>query len=138
MQVILTDHHYWGGLRATQTLAHYGRTFGLGISMHSNSHLGISLAAMTHVGVTIPNFAYACDTHYPWQVEEVVEGGRANFRFEGGSLAPPPGPGLGVRLDRAALAMLHKQYLDCGIRKRDDAKEMRKYRPDWNSDRPRY
>lgn len=138
MQVILTDHHYWGGLRATQTLAHYGRTFGLGISMHSNSHLGISLAAMTHVGRTIPNLAYACDTHYPWQVEEVVEGGRANFKFEKGALAPPPGPGLGVRLDRAALATLHKQYVDCGIRKRDDAKEMRKYRPDWKSDRPRF
>ncbi len=138
VQVILSDHHYWGGLRATQALAHYGRTFGIGISMHSNSHLGISLAAMTHVGMTIPNLAYACDTHYPWQVEEVVDGGRDLFRFEDGSLAPPPGPGLGVRLDRTALRTLHQQYLDCGIRKRDDAKEMRKYRPDWNSDRPRF
>jgi glucarate dehydratase len=138
MQVILSDHHYWGGLRATQTLAHYCRTFGLGLSMHSNSHLGISLAAMTHVGTTIPNLAYACDTHYPWQVEEVVEGGRAIFRFRDGALAPPPGPGLGVRLDRAALAQLHRQYIECGVRVRDDAKEMRKYRPDWSSARPRF
>ncbi len=53
MQVILSDHHYCGGLRATQHLAAIGRTFGIGISMHSNSHMGISLAAMTHVGVTI-------------------------------------------------------------------------------------
>lgn len=136
VQVILSDHHYWGGLRATQALAHYGRTFGIGISMHSNSHLGISLAAMTHVGVTIPNLAYACDTHYPWQVEEVIEGGR--LKFEGGTLAPPPGPGLGVKLDRDALKRLHRQYLDCGIRTRDDAKEMRKYRPDWSSARPRF
>jgi glucarate dehydratase len=51
VQVILSDHHYWGGLRATQQLAAIGRTFGIGISMHSNSHLGISLAAMTR---TIP------------------------------------------------------------------------------------
>jgi glucarate dehydratase len=136
VQVILSDHHYWGGLRATQHLATIGRTFGIGISMHSNSHLGISLAAMTHVGVTIPNLAYACDTHYPWQVEEVIEGGR--LRFEGGTLAPPPGPGLGVKLDRDALKRLHRQYLDCGIRTRDDAKEMRKYRPDWSSARPRF
>ena len=61
-----------------------------------------------------------------------------SVRFEKGALAPPSGPGLGVRLDREALANLHKQYVDCGIRKRDDAKEMRKYRPDWKSDRPRF
>ena len=69
VQVILSDHHYWGGLRATQHLAAIGRSFGIGISMHSNSHLGISLAAMTHVGVPIPNLPYACDTHSPWQVD---------------------------------------------------------------------
>ena len=38
VQVILSDHHYWGGLRATQHLAHVGRIFDIGISMHSNSH----------------------------------------------------------------------------------------------------
>ncbi len=136
VQVVLSDHHYWGGLRATQHLAHLGRVFGFGISMHSNSHLGISLAAMTHVGTTIPNLAYACDTHYPWQVEEVIAGGKLGI--ENGSLAPPEGPGLGVRLDKAALARLHRQYLDCGIRVRDDASEMRKYRPDFNPARPRF
>ena len=136
VQVVLSDHHYWGGLRATQHLAHLGRVFGFGISMHSNSHLGISLAAMTHVGATIPNLAYACDTHYPWQVEEVIEGGK--LPIEDGSVAPPPGPGLGVKLDRGALARLHRQYLDCGIRVRDDAREMRKHRPDFNPARPRF
>jgi glucarate dehydratase len=136
VQVILSDHHYWGGLRATQRLAHLGRVFGIGVSMHSNSHMGISLAAMTHVAATIPNLAYACDTHYPWQVEEVIAGGK--LRFENGSLALPNGPGLGVALDRAALAQLHQQYLTCGVRKRDDAKEMRKYKPDWSSVRPRF
>ena len=136
VQVILSDHHYWGGLRATQQLAALGRVFGLGISMHSNSHLGISLAAMTHVGVTIPNLRYACDTHYPWQVDEVITGGK--LKIEGGQLAPPPGPGLGVTLDRAQLARLHCNYLECGIRVRDDAKEMRKHRPDFDDRRPRF
>ena len=136
VQVILSDHHYWGGLRATQQLAHLGRVFGLGISMHSNSHLGVSLAAMTHVGVTLPNLAYAADTHYPWQVDEVIVGGK--LRFEGGSLAPPPGPGLGVTLDRAALAALHRNYETCGIRRRDDGMEMRKHVPGWNGKRPRF
>ena len=136
VQVILSDHHYWGGLRATQHLAAIGRTFGIGISMHSNSHLGISLAAMTHVGVTIPNLRYACDTHYPWQVDEVITGGK--LKIEGGQLAPPPGAGLGVTLDRSALAQLHRNYLECGIRVRDDAIEMRKHQPDFGDRRPRF
>lgn len=136
VQVVLSDHHYWGGLRATQHLAFMGRIFGWGISMHSNSHLGISLAAMTHVGATIPNLAYACDTHYPWQVEEVIAGGK--LPIVGGSVAVPEGPGLGVTLDRDALAALHENYRSCGLRKRDDAAEMRKYRPDFNPARPRF
>ena len=136
VQVVLSDHHYWGGLRATQQLAAIGRVFGLGISMHSNSHLGISLAAMTHVGVTLPNLAYACDTHSPWQEDEVIAGGKLVIRD--GQLAPPPGPGLGVTLDPAALARLHQNFLDCGIRKRDDASEMRKHVPSFNPQRPRF
>jgi glucarate dehydratase len=136
VQVVLSDHHYWGGLRATQQLAHLGRVFGLGISMHSNSHLGISLAAMTHVGATLPNLAYACDTHYPWQEDEVIEGGKLAFR--NGALAPPKGAGLGVRLDRAALARLHRNFVECGIRKRDDGAEMRKYDATWTDERPRF
>ena len=136
VQVVLSDHHYWGGLRASQQLASIGRVFGLGISMHSNSHLGISLAAMTHLGVTLPNLAYACDTHYPWQEDEVIEGGK--LQIWDGQLAPPPGPGLGVKLDRAALARLHQNFLDCGIRHRDDASEMRKHQADFSSQRPRF
>lgn len=136
VQVILSDHHYWGGLRATQHLAMIGRTFGIGISMHSNSHLGISLAAMTHVGATIPNLSYACDTHYPWQEDEVIEGGK--IKIQDGAVRLPQGAGLGVRLDREALARLHRNYLDCGIRMRDDAAEMRKYRPDWSNQLPRF
>ena len=119
-----------------QQLAAIGRVFGLGISMHSNSHMGISLAAMTHVGMTLPNLSYASDTHYPWQEDEVIEGGKLVIRD--GQLAPTPGPGLGVKLDRAALARLHQNYVNCGITHRDDASEMRKHRPDFNPARPRF
>ncbi|MFO7167813.1 MAG: glucarate dehydratase family protein [Chloroflexota bacterium] len=127
--VILGDHHYWGGLRASVELARICRTFGRGLSMHSNSHLGISLAAMTHLAAAVPNLTYACDTHYPWQWEDVIVGGR--LRFEDGALAVPDAPGLGVELDRAALARLHQCYLSCGLTERDDASEMRKRHPGW-------
>src|SRR2546427_5257451 len=46
VKIVLSDHHYWGGLRATQRLSTLCRTFDLGLSMHSNSHLGVSLVAM--------------------------------------------------------------------------------------------
>ena len=94
--IILSDHHFWGGLRASVELARICRTFGRGLSMHSNSHIGISLAAMTHLAAAVPNLTYACDTHYPWQSEEVIVGGR--LKFEDGALAVPSGAGAGHRV----------------------------------------
>lgn len=136
VKIVLSDHHYWGGLRVTQQLSRLCSTFGLGLSMHSNSHLGISLMAMTHLCASVPLLTYACDTHYPWQDEEVVEGGR--LRFEDGSLRVTTTPGLGVTLDRTALARLHDNYLNCGIRNRDDLAQMRKYDPSFTGAQPRY
>jgi glucarate dehydratase len=128
-QVILMDHHVWGGLRASMELARICDTFGRGLSMHSNSHLGITLAAMTHLAAAVPNLSYSCDTHYPWQSEEVIVGGP--LQFEDGTLAVPGSPGLGVTLDRAALARLHEQYKHCGLTERDDETEMQKVEPGW-------
>jgi glucarate dehydratase len=127
--IILSDHHMWGGLRASVELGRICRTFRRGLSMHSNSHLGISLAAMTHLAAAVPNLTYAVDTHYPWQSEEVLVGGR--LRIEDGSLPVPTGPGLGIELDRAALAALHANYLACGLTKRADEVEMQKVEPGW-------
>ena len=135
-RVILSDHHYWGGLRASRELARICEIWGLGLSMHSNSHLGISLATMTHLASATPNLNYDCDTHYPWQTDEIIEGGK--LRFREGELGVPDGPGLGVSLDRDALARLHENYLNCGFTKRDDETEMKKHVPDWKFARPRF
>jgi glucarate dehydratase len=136
IKVLLSDHHYWGGLRATQTLARMAKLWGFGMSMHSNSHLGISLMAMTHVAASVPNLTYACDTHYPWQEEEVIKGGRMSF--DNGLVRVPTTPGLGVELDREKLAELHEQYKTCGVRNRDDLSQMRKYQPDFTGKNPRF
>jgi glucarate dehydratase len=127
--IILSDHHFWGGLRASVELARICKTFGRGLSMHSNSHVGISLAAMAHLAAATPNLTYACDTHYPWQSEEVLVGGR--FRFEDGALPVSNEPGLGIELDRKALATLHEQYKACGLTERNDEIEMQKVQPGW-------
>ncbi len=127
--IILTDHHYWGGLRASMELAAFCRSFGRGVSMHSNNHAGISLAAMTHLGAAMPNLSYALDTHYPWQWEEIIAGGQ--MKIEDGCVVLPKGPGLGVELDRAAVARAHETYKRCGLKERNDEIEMQKKVPGW-------
>jgi glucarate dehydratase len=134
--IILTDHHFWGGLRSSMELAAHCRIFGRGISMHSNNHAGISLAAMTHLGAAMPNLTYALDTHYPWQWEEIIVGGR--MKIEGGCVTLPKGPGLGVQLDRAALKRQHEAYLRCGLKERDDEPEMQKKVPGWKFKQTRW
>ena len=47
-------------------------------------------------------------------------------------------PGLGLELDYGQLAKLHDQYLNCGIRQRDDVKQMQRYKPDWKAVKPRF
>jgi glucarate dehydratase len=136
VQVVLSDHHYWGGLRRSKLLAGICGTFGLGLSMHSNSHLGISLAAMVHLAAATANLDYACDTHWPWKTEDVVAG--QPFTFSGGAIRVPGRPGLGVELDPDALARLHEQYLACGLRARDDTGYMRRIVPGYERKQPRW
>ncbi|GAB3755365.1 glucarate dehydratase family protein [Microlunatus parietis] len=135
--VVLSDHHVWGGLRHSLELAAICETFGLGISMHSNSHLGISLAAMTHLGAAIRNLGYACDTHYPWNSDDdVIKNGP--LEFAGGTLAIPDGPGLGVELDHDKLAARHEDFLASGRSQRDDTAYLRRVQPDYDPTLPRF
>ncbi|MFF5205824.1 glucarate dehydratase family protein [Streptosporangium sp. NPDC000396] len=137
VQVLLLDHHYWGGLVRSAQVAALCATFGLELSMHSNSHLGISLAAMTHLAAATPNLTYACDTHTPWQDgQDVVLPGA--LRFVDGAVPVPGGPGLGVELDRDAVAVMHEQYLTCGIVSRDDTAYMRRFEPAFTARRARW
>jgi len=136
VQVVLSDHHYWGGLQRSRMLAGICDTFGLGLSMHSNSHLGISLAAMVHLASATTNLTYACDTHWPWKTEEVVKPGV--LRFVDGSVPVPAGPGLGVEIDDESLSVLHEQYVRCGIRDRDDTGYMRSIDPGFQAVSPRW
>src|SRR5258708_13073399 len=61
VQVVLSDVHYWGGLRATQHLGKLCKTFGLGLSMHSNSHLRISFMTIAHAAPFTPPPPHASD-----------------------------------------------------------------------------
>lgn len=138
-QIVLSDPHYWGGVRQLNNLSFLCDVLGMGLSMHSNSHLGVSLLAMTHAAAASPHLTYACDTHYPWQTEqdEVIAGGRV--KFVNGCVPIPDKPGLGVELDYDQVARLHERYEKLPFRKRDDEAEMRKHvDPNWKRVLPRW
>ncbi|ROP49138.1 glucarate dehydratase [Rathayibacter sp. PhB185] len=137
VQIVLADHHYWGGLRGTTTLGDVCIAAGFGLSMHSNSHLGISLAAMTHAAAATPNLAYACDTHYPWNAaSDIVLPGA--LRFVDGAVPVPDEPGLGVEIDGARLAERHADYLALGREHRNDTAYLRRVQPGLDLALPRW
>jgi glucarate dehydratase len=139
VQVILGDHHYWGGLRATVALGRICDTFGIGLSMHSNSHLGVSLLAMVHLGAATANLTYDADTHYPWlhEADEIIAGGKV--RFVDGAIPVPTTPGLGFEIDRDALARGHERFQRIPYRDRDDTGYMqRTVDPAWERKLPRW
>ncbi len=136
VQVILGDHHAWGGLTAYKTLGAICETFCLGLSQHSNTHLGVSMAAMIHAGAAIPQLRYASDTHYPWQTEDIIKGGKLPIRD--GYMEVPKGPGLGVDLDPDQVAKLAELYARRPQVARDDVTEMRRRDPTWLPLRPRW
>lgn len=136
VQIVLSDPHYWRGATGAIQLGEMCRAAGMGVAMHSNSHLGISLAAMCHVAAATPNLTYDCDTHYPWSTREIVKGGRPEF--VDGKLKVPTGPGLGVELDPEALADLNGLYERAMVADRDDTDEMLKYVPHYVRKVPRW
>jgi glucarate dehydratase len=131
IDVVLGDHHGWGGITAFQTLGTMTDALGWRLSQHSNNHAGITMAAMIHVGAVTPQLTVASDTHYVWLVEgaDIIEG--SNLPIVDGHMAVPKGPGLGVTLDRDRLARAHETYIKCGMRRRDDASTMQMIEPGW-------
>ncbi|MEJ7838003.1 MAG: enolase C-terminal domain-like protein [Thermomicrobiales bacterium] len=139
VQVILGDHHYWGGLRAVSELGRICTTFGLGLSMHSNSHLGVSLMAMAHLAAATPGLTYDADTHYPWLHEEddILVGGK--LKFVNGGIAVSEKPGLGIEVDRDKLAKGKARFESIPYRDRDDVTYMREnFDPTWEKLLPRW
>jgi glucarate dehydratase len=139
VQIILSDPHYWGGIRKQKQLSELCEVLGMGLSMHSNNHLGVSMMTMAHAACASPHLTHACDTHYPWQteVDEVVEGGR--IKFVNGSVPIPNVGGLGVKLDYDQVARGVERYNKLPYRKRDDEAEMQKHvDPNWKRILPRW
>ncbi len=107
VDVILLDTTFWGGIRPCVKAAGVCETFQLGVAVHSSGELGIQLATMLHLGAVIPNLAFSADAHYHHLTDDIIEGGK--FEYRDGSIDVPDTPGLGVRLDREKM----EQYATC-------------------------
>jgi glucarate dehydratase len=131
VDIPLADPHFWtmrGAVRVAQLCHDFGLTWG----SHSNNHLDISLAMLTHVGAAAPGEITALDTHWIWQDGQRLT--RAPLRIVDGHIAVPSAPGLGIELDREALAAAHELYLEHGLGARDDAVAMQYLVPGWEFD----
>ncbi|MEZ5424308.1 MAG: enolase C-terminal domain-like protein [Pyrinomonadaceae bacterium] len=125
IDVILLDTTFWGGIRPCVKAAGVCETFQLGVAVHSSGELGIQLATMLHLGAVIPNLTFAADAHYHHLTDDIIVGGK--LEYKNGRIAVPTGPGLGVTLDREKLAEYAELYKRLGGYPYDKDP----LRPDW-------
>jgi len=82
------------------------------VAVHSSGELGVQLATMLHLGAVIPNLSYAADAHYHHLTDDIIEGGK--FEYRGGKIRVPDAPGLGVKLDRDKVSEYSELYKRLG------------------------
>ncbi|KHD99495.1 glucarate dehydratase [Pantoea stewartii] len=135
VDIPLADPHFWtmqGSVRVAQMCHEFGLTWG----SHSNNHFDISLAMFTHVAAAAPGNITAIDTHWIWQ-EGNQRLTKAPFQIEGGRVAVPQKPGLGIELDRERVMQANALYQKHGLGARDDAQAMQFLIPQWTFDHKR-
>jgi len=132
VDIPLADPHFWtmqGSVRVAQLCDAWGLTWG----SHSNNHFDVSLAMFTHVAAAAPGNITAIDTHWIWQeAEERLT--REPLRIQGGHVAVPERPGLGIEIDMERVMAAHTLYKTLGPGARDDAMAMQYLVPGWTYD----
>ncbi|MCD5996356.1 glucarate dehydratase [Pseudomonas sp. CDFA 602] len=134
VDIPLADPHFWtmqGSVRVAQMCNDWGLTWG----SHSNNHFDISLAMFTHVAAAAPGKVTAIDTHWIWQDGQRLT--KDPLTINGGLVAVPKRPGLGVELDWDALAQANEVYKGMGLGARNDAVAMQYLVSDWTFDNKR-
>ncbi len=105
---IVTNLNELGGIAAAAAFIRAAEALGVGFRFHSGE-TGIATAAYLQVSAALEPVRDASQTITRWYADDVIEGGP--ITPTDGYAAIPEGPGLGVTLDRAALARCHARYL---------------------------
>ncbi|MEM8740795.1 MAG: mandelate racemase/muconate lactonizing enzyme family protein [Pseudomonadota bacterium] len=108
---IVTNINELGGIAGTRDFVAASAAFDVGFRFHSGE-TGVASAAYLQLSAALEHVRGASQTLLRWYADDVIEGGP--MQPKSGVLPVPEGPGLGVTLDRAALARCHGRYLEEG------------------------
>lgn len=100
-----------GGLRRTQDFLRACAALGIDFWCYSGD-AGVMTAAYLHLTASEPSMIRPHQSLFRFTADVAIEQGHWSPR--GGVLAVPRGPGLGVTLDHAAVARMHRRFLDEG------------------------
>jgi L-alanine-DL-glutamate epimerase-like enolase superfamily enzyme len=92
-----------GGLTRATQIAAVAAAAGKWCAIGSWAELGVATTANAHLAAACTSFAFANDTHYPLQLEDVLD---EPVAIERGRIAVSGEPGLGVTLDPEQVATL--------------------------------
>ena len=96
-----------GGLLEARRLADAASAAGIGVHVGNMGHTSVGVAAILHLAASLPEVA-SVDTDPPWRgggLRDDIATGLESRRVAGQSvLFSPTDPGLGVRIDQAAVA----------------------------------
>ena len=108
---IVTNFAVLGGINRAIRFIGACEAMGVGFWCYSGE-TGIGTAAYLHVVAAMPWLHEPSQSLFRWQVADVIEGGP--FRQRDNVVPVPDGPGLGVVLDRRALARQHADFVERG------------------------
>ena len=100
-----------GGIRRSLAFIHACEELGVEVWFYSPD-TGVANAAYLQVAAATEWLSNPSQTLLRWHTDDVIEGGP--FVPVANEIAVPEGPGLGVRLDGAALERCHRRFLDEG------------------------
>ena len=106
--VIVTNLNELGGVRRAVAFAGACAEAGIGFRFHSGE-TGVASTAYLHVTAAVASIDGASQTLLRWYADDVIAGGPHVPRH--GVVPVPTGPGLGVEVDREALARCHRRFL---------------------------
>ena len=102
IEAVVSDLHLHGGIDGVIALMNGVTGLGKRFWLRSAWELGISWAAMCHLGMARPELDHPAQQLMDWVADDLVLG--EPWLVREGGVCPPETPGLGVELDRDAMA----------------------------------
>ena len=102
------DPRFGAGFTGARIAAGIAEAAGLPVLLHSYYELGIAQCAYMHLAASCPNFILANQSSYGDLLDDVIMGGR--LEFKDGCMDLPEKPGIGVELDTQRMEKYHAAY----------------------------